>query len=169
MERIVPQGRLNPMARGASTGPTRYRKKKLKNTPFNDANKSVLITKKEARMRKIRKGDKSPDLRRAGDSKNLLDNSKKGKKTDRFQVNRFSSESLKKPDPTIKGPKAKDDDKDSDKDVKLDEHKSDTDSDPNKKVSFDTVKNDVHFGHIALSKETINGQRPERGAICEQG
>ena len=48
LERIVPQNKLNPMIREISSGQNRG--KKMKNSNISDANKSVLITKKERKV-----------------------------------------------------------------------------------------------------------------------
>ena len=48
LERIVPQNKLNPMIREMSSGQNKG--KKMKNSNISDANKSVLITKKERKV-----------------------------------------------------------------------------------------------------------------------
>ena len=62
IERIVPQARLNPMSREKMSGIAR-RRRKMKNSSINDANKSVLVTKKEQRLKQIRGRNKSPNAR----------------------------------------------------------------------------------------------------------
>ena len=44
LERMAPQNRLNPISREKSSNVIR-RRKKMKNSSINDANKSVLVTK----------------------------------------------------------------------------------------------------------------------------
>lgn len=70
LERIVPQNRLNPMSRDKSSGIVR-RRRRMKNSSIHDANKSVLVTKKEQRLKQIRGRNKSPDLRISGKVNNL--------------------------------------------------------------------------------------------------
>jgi len=64
LERIVPQNRLNPMSRDKSLNPMKH-KRKMKNSSIQDANKSVLVTKKEQRLRQLKARNKSPDLKQA--------------------------------------------------------------------------------------------------------
>lgn len=52
LERIIPQNKLNPISRDKSAGPRQITKKKMKNSTINDANKSMVVTKKEARMKR---------------------------------------------------------------------------------------------------------------------
>lgn len=70
LERIVPQNRLNPMSRDKSSGVVR-RRRRMKNSSIHDANKSVLVTKKEQRLKQLRGRNKSPDLRTSGKVNNL--------------------------------------------------------------------------------------------------
>lgn len=62
IERIVPQAKLNPMSREKMSGIAR-RRRKMKNASISDANKSVLVTKKEQRLKQIRDRNKSPNTR----------------------------------------------------------------------------------------------------------
>lgn len=62
LERIVPQNRLNPMSRDKSNGVTK-RRRRMKNASINDANKSVLVTQKEQRLKQVRGRNKSPEQR----------------------------------------------------------------------------------------------------------
>lgn len=59
LERMMPHNSLNPMSRDKSQGANK-RKRRMKNSSINDANKSVLVTEKEQKLRRLRKSNKSP-------------------------------------------------------------------------------------------------------------
>lgn len=59
LERMMPHNSLNPMSRDKSQGFNK-RKRRMKNSSINDANKSVLVTEKEQKLRQLRKSNKSP-------------------------------------------------------------------------------------------------------------
>ena len=50
-QRIMPQNKLKPLSRDRSAGPRKV-KRKMKNSTISDANKSVIVTNQEARMKK---------------------------------------------------------------------------------------------------------------------
>lgn len=69
LQRIIPQNKLNPISRDKSAGPNRKATKKMKNSTISDANKSVIVTKKETRMKKRfgRDIDNNPSTKRTKD------------------------------------------------------------------------------------------------------